>query len=91
MRGRSGEERKEEVTVGELIDELRKFDPAMRVMTPGFDESGVEPIGVPYIRRIGTYIRYVFPTKQTFTDFYVPDIGIEYTEEYDAVIIDYEE
>lgn len=35
------------ITVGELIEKLRAFDPALPVVTPGFDESGFNHIGEP--------------------------------------------
>lgn len=37
------------MTVGELIAQLRFFDPTLRVVTSGFDEAGIEDISDPVI------------------------------------------
>jgi hypothetical protein len=37
------------MTVGELMALLRHFDPTLRVVTPGFDEAGIEDISEPEI------------------------------------------
>ena len=36
------------ITVGELIEILRGFDPALPVLTPGFDEGGFDDIDAPH-------------------------------------------
>jgi hypothetical protein len=37
------------MTVAELIAALSRFDPDMRVVTPGLDETGIEDLELPYI------------------------------------------
>ncbi len=37
------------MTVNELIEALKAFDPSMRVVTGGFDESGYDDIRPPDI------------------------------------------
>lgn len=36
----------EPMTVGQLIEKLKGFDPNLRAVTPGFDESGIDDIKV---------------------------------------------
>lgn len=40
------------MTINELIEKLKAFPPDMRVMTPGFDESGYSDIGEPEVLEI---------------------------------------
>lgn len=37
------------MTVGELIERLRKYPADMPVVTPGFDESNYDDVGIPVV------------------------------------------
>lgn len=40
------------MTVAELIEKLKLFDPDMRVVTPGFEGFGYDDIGEPHSEKI---------------------------------------
>lgn len=76
------------MTVEELIEKLKQFDQSLPVVTPGFDESGIEDIGEPRQVEVGEYISTSFTSEVRFTDL-VYYRGREYVSRWRAVMIDF--
>lgn len=79
------------MTVAELIEKLRQLDQDLPVMTPGFEEGGVEPVAEPKVVKIAMYRLTELAEPMLYADFFSHDRVDEIGQPWDAVVIDFDQ